>query len=29
LSKVREFFMGRVSNKVIHMAKKYAVWVVN
>ena len=29
LSKVREFFMGRVSNKVIHMAKKHAVWVVN
>jgi nucleotide-binding universal stress UspA family protein len=29
LSKVREFFMGRVSNKVINMAKKHAVWVVN
>ena len=29
LSKVLEFFMGRVSNKVIHMAKKHAVWVVN
>jgi nucleotide-binding universal stress UspA family protein len=29
LSKVREFFMGRVSNKLIHMAKKHAVWVVN
>lgn len=29
LSKVREFFMRRVSNKVIHMAKKQAVWVVD
>jgi nucleotide-binding universal stress UspA family protein len=29
LSKVRDFFMGRVSNKVIHMAKKHATWVVN
>jgi nucleotide-binding universal stress UspA family protein len=29
LSEVREFVMGRVSNKVIHMAKKHAVWVVS
>jgi nucleotide-binding universal stress UspA family protein len=28
LSKVAEFFMGRVSNKVIQMAKGQAVWVV-
>ncbi|MFH1076784.1 MAG: universal stress protein [Pseudomonadota bacterium] len=29
LSKVQEFFMGRVSNKVIQLAKKHAVWVVS
>jgi len=29
LSKVREFFMGRVSNKLIHLAQAHAVWVVN
>ncbi len=29
LSKVREFFMGRVSHKLIHLAKGHAVWVVN
>lgn len=29
LSKVQEFFMGRVGNKVVQMAKKQAVWVVN
>lgn len=29
LSKVREFFMGRVGNKVIQMARKQAVWVIN
>ncbi len=29
LSKVQEFFMGRVSNKVIHLAKDKAVWVVS
>ena len=29
LSKVREFFMGRVSNKLIQLAKAHAVWVVN
>ncbi len=29
LSKVREFFMGRVSNKLIQLAKAQAVWVVN
>jgi nucleotide-binding universal stress UspA family protein len=29
LSKVQEFFMGRVGHKVIQMAKKQAVWVVN
>jgi len=28
LSHVEEFFMGRVSNKVIQMARKMAVWVV-
>jgi nucleotide-binding universal stress UspA family protein len=29
LSEVEEFSMGRVSNKVIHMAKEMAVWVVS
>jgi len=29
LSKVREFFIGRVSNKLIQLAKGHAVWVVN
>jgi nucleotide-binding universal stress UspA family protein len=29
LSEVQEFPMGRVSNKVIHMAKALAVWVVS
>ncbi|MFO7666185.1 MAG: universal stress protein [Desulfobacterales bacterium] len=29
LSAVEEFFVGRVSRKVLHMAKKMAVWVVN
>lgn len=29
LSKVREFFMGRVSHKLIHLAKGQAVWVVD
>lgn len=29
LSKVQEFFMGRVSNKIIQMARKMAVWVVS
>lgn len=29
LSRVQEFFMGRVSNKVIQMARKKAVWVVS
>jgi nucleotide-binding universal stress UspA family protein len=28
LSRVEEFFMGRVSNKVVQMAKEMAVWVV-
>ena len=28
LSKVPEFFMGRVSNKVIQMAKEKTVWIV-
>lgn len=28
LSKVKEFFMGSVSNKVIQLAKEQAVWVV-
>ncbi|MDQ1330200.1 MAG: Universal stress protein [Thermodesulfobacteriota bacterium] len=29
LSAVDEFFIGRVSRKILHMAKKMAVWVVN
>ena len=29
LSAVEEFFVGRVSRKVLHMAKKMAVWIVN
>lgn len=29
LSKVMEFFMGRVSNKVVQLAKGQAVWVVS
>jgi nucleotide-binding universal stress UspA family protein len=29
LSKVQEFFMGRVSNKVIHLAQDKTVWVVS
>ncbi|MHC1727143.1 MAG: universal stress protein [Syntrophobacteraceae bacterium] len=29
LSKVEEFTMGRVSTKVIHMAREQTVWVVN
>jgi nucleotide-binding universal stress UspA family protein len=29
LSKVEEFIMGRVSNRVIHMVKDKTVWVVN
>jgi nucleotide-binding universal stress UspA family protein len=29
LSKVREFFMGRVCNKVIQLARDRVVWVVN
>lgn len=29
LSKVEEFIMGRVSNRVIHMAKDRSVWVVS
>ena len=29
LSSVEEFSMGRVSNKIIHMAKELAVWVVS
>jgi nucleotide-binding universal stress UspA family protein len=29
LSEVEEFPMGRVSNKVIHMARELAVWVVS
>jgi nucleotide-binding universal stress UspA family protein len=28
LSKVQEFFMGRVSNRVIQLGKNHAVWVV-
>ncbi len=29
LSRVQEFFMGRVSNKIIQMARKMAVWIVS
>jgi len=29
LSKVQDFFMGRVSNKVLHLAKNMAVWIVD
>jgi nucleotide-binding universal stress UspA family protein len=29
LSKVQEFFMGRVSNKVIQLSKDKTVWVVS
>jgi nucleotide-binding universal stress UspA family protein len=29
LSRVGEFFMGRVSNKVMQLAKEMAVWVVS
>ena len=29
LSRVKDFLMGRVSNKLIHLAKNHAVWVVN
>ncbi len=29
LSRVKEFFIGRVSNKVIQLAKDRAIWVVN
>jgi nucleotide-binding universal stress UspA family protein len=29
ISKVEEFFMGRVSNKVINLARNLAVWVVS
>jgi len=28
LSSVQEFFMGRVSNKVIHAGRKFTVWIV-
>jgi hypothetical protein len=28
LSRVEEFFMGRVSDKVLQLAKEMAVWVV-
>ena len=29
LSRVEDFFMGRVSNKVVHLVKDMAVWVVS
>ena len=29
ISKIEEFFMGRVTNKVAYMAKGLALWVVN
>ena len=28
LSEISEFFMGRVSNKVVHAAPKDTVWIV-
>ena len=28
LSRIREFFMGRVSTKVIHSGRQYTVWVI-
>ena len=28
LSKVHEFLMGRVTNKVLHRAEGFAVWIV-
>lgn len=28
LSRVREFFIGRVTNKVIHMARERTVWII-
>lgn len=28
LSKVRQFLMGRVANKVLHRAERFAVWIV-
>ncbi|MBW2514201.1 MAG: universal stress protein [Deltaproteobacteria bacterium] len=27
-SRVREFFIGRVTNKVIHMARDRSVWII-
>ena len=29
LSRMEEFFMGRVTNRVAHMAKGLALWIVN
>ena len=29
MSGVEEFFMGSVSNKVLHLAKEMAVWIVS
>jgi len=29
LSRINDFFMGRVSNKVLQLAKEMAVWIVN
>jgi len=28
LNKIAEFFMGRVSNKIVQMARFNAVWVI-
>jgi hypothetical protein len=28
ISKIEEFFLGRVSNKVIHGGQNHTVWVV-
>ncbi len=29
VSRPRSFFIGRVSNKAIHMARQFSVWVIN
>ena len=29
ISRTRSFFIGRVSNKAIHMARQFSVWVIN
>jgi len=29
LSRIQEFYMGRVGNKVMQMAREMAIWVVS